>query len=177
MTGYPKIWTSLLFKDWFVQLKLNEKGIYFWLILEAKNQGDTGTIICRNLVEFSTRIGVDRKTLGRILEKLTQIGKITYSKDGGSPVVICVNNYRKYQELKAANSVCQKVSEKFSTSDINQTRLDNNQAGAGALDKIKSIPPGHIVPARPGGTSRICKQCGQQATAFIEGVCLKCKGL
>jgi hypothetical protein len=161
MTGYPKIWTSLLYADWFVQLPLQAKGLYLWLILEAKNQTDTGIIVFTSMTELASRVGTNRMSAARILAKFVQIGKISLKREHNGPVVIEVNNYRKYQQLRLLNLNPETPVSRVENRRLNQTRPEYKEI---MVDGFKRI-------------QRLCPKCHRPSVAFVDGVCFVCKGL
>lgn len=100
MAGYPKIWTTLLHEDWFVDLSLTERGLYFHLILLAKEQGDISQISLRGWTGLGSVCGCDRGTARKISMKFQRLGKITIVEKSKKCVRIEIANYDKYQSLK-----------------------------------------------------------------------------
>ena len=100
MAGYPKIWTSLLSEDWFVPLSLNAKGLYLWLILEAKRQGDTGRVVLTGWSSLANQVIADRSTVANIVRNFQQMGKVAIAEKSARLLTIEIANYRKYQDLK-----------------------------------------------------------------------------
>lgn len=160
MTGYPKIWTSLLYADWFVQLPLNAKGLYMWLILEAKNQCDTGVIVCRNISELSTRVGAFRSTVEKILRNFAKSGKITFKHQPNSPLIIELVNYKKYQTLREYKLLNENPISGVKNHTINQNKIEYKEIMVEGFKRIQ----------------RLCPKCHKPAAAFVDGVCFACKG-
>jgi hypothetical protein len=160
MAGYPKIWTSLLYADWFVQLPLHAKGLYMWLILEAKNQSDSGIVVCRNMTEFSSRVGINRMTAAKILARFEQLGKISLKREHNGPVIIEVLNYKKYQQLRLMQSQHDSPVSGVKNYHINKTRIEYKEEIVDGFKRIR----------------RLCPRCRKPATAFVDGVCFVCKG-
>lgn len=160
MAGYPKIWTSLLCADWFVQLPLQAKGLYLWLILEAKNQSDSGVVVYRNISEFSNRVGAFRSTVEKILRNFAKLGKITLKNEHGGPLIIELPNYIKYQQLRELKQPCDNPVSGVKNRVINQSKVEYKEI---MVDGFKRI-------------QRLCPKCHKPAIAFVDGICFACKG-
>jgi|GEM_PF-3424547 hypothetical protein len=160
MASYPKIWTSLLYADWFVQLPLQAKGLYLWLILEAKNQSDSGVIVCRNISELSNRVGAFRSTVEKILRNFEKSGKIILKNEHGGPLIIELRNYLKYQQLREHKHLIENPISGVKSHVINQNKIEYKEI---IVDGFKRI-------------QRLCPKCHKPATAFVDGVCFACKG-
>jgi len=177
MAGYPKIWTSLLSEEWFAPLSLNAKGLYLWLILEAKRQGDTGRIISTGCASLAQQVVADRSTVANILRKFQQMGKIKLDESKTRLLIIELCNYRKYQELanyhansgRAENSAPAKHKP-------DQTNNQTNNQGNSANSSLSDTDPN--APKRPAvGGLKKCKKCGQWVNAIMDGRCFQCAGL
>lgn len=160
MASYPKIWTSLLYADWFVQLPLQAKGLYLWLILEAKNQSDSGVVVCRNISELSHRVGAFRSTVEKILRNFEKLDKIILKSEHGGPLIIELRNYLKYQQLREYKYLNENPISGVKNRVINQNKIEYKEI---MVDGFKRI-------------QRLCPKCHKPAIAFVDGMCFACKG-
>jgi hypothetical protein len=100
MAGYPKIWASKLFIDsWYVTLSNNERGVWLQLILLAKMCGDSGEFSFRSYRHLAENMGLDSKTLAKILRDFRRVGKICLEEKDQNTVYINIPKYRYYQGL------------------------------------------------------------------------------
>lgn len=105
MASYPKIWTTIMFEEWFVEMSCLERGIMLQLLLLCKIQGDSGTIRVRNWSHLAHDLGLNRKTLSRTASVFTQRKRIfTHITESGA-IEITVPKYREYQELTSGQQV------------------------------------------------------------------------
>lgn len=99
---YAKLWTSLLYDEWFVGLTAIERGIWLQLIIIAKQLGDNSRIFQRNFPALAATMGTDRKTLRRVAGKFHADGKINLQELENGSIDITILKYEFYQEVKNA---------------------------------------------------------------------------
>lgn len=138
MAGYPKIWTTLLSEDWFVPLSLNAKGLYLWLIIEAKRQGDTGAVMLTGWSSLAEQVQANRQTVADIVRKFHHIGKVLIVEKRARVLHLQIANYDKYQTLKTYSP--RRVSQKLVSKNRQQpiTRPNNLKTGQPKEKIIKS---------------------------------------
>lgn len=100
MTGYPKIWTSIMNDPWFVSLPAIGRAIFLQLIIVAKLGGDTGEICTRSIPTLATTCGTDRKTMWRWLGKFDLDRKIIIEEKSPTLIRLRIANYLKWQGVK-----------------------------------------------------------------------------
>lgn len=105
---YAKVWTSILYDQWFVGLTCIERGIWLQLIVIAKQFGDTSRIFQRNFPALASMLGTDRKTLGRVAGKFHDDGKIILAVDKSGAIDITIPKYEYYQEFRSYNDKANK---------------------------------------------------------------------
>lgn len=99
MSGYVKIWTDIRNDSWFVGLKLNERGLWYELLVIAKVRGDSGRFFIRSRAALAQEVGGDRSSVARILAGFRTAGKISITETDGGQVEITIPNYVYWQEL------------------------------------------------------------------------------
>jgi len=99
MAGYVKIWTCIHQDEWFLGLSLIERGMWYELLVLAKQVGDTGNIFVAKMRELSEKVGADVRTCNKIVAKMHGDGKIVLKKLPNSVIHIQIVNYLKWQEL------------------------------------------------------------------------------
>jgi hypothetical protein len=96
---WVKIWTDLLHDEWFMGLRLPEKGAYFMLIVLAKEQGDTGHIYCHGWKHLSQIFGCFWKSCETYCSLFVTSGKLCYEKNHAGILHLELLNYEKWQGL------------------------------------------------------------------------------
>lgn len=102
--SYPKIWTSILHEDWFIELSCLERGILLQLYILAKENGDTGTISYRSSALLAAFLHVERRTFLKFMAKIHASGRIITVKDEPGLYVINIPKYRQYQDLRSGRA-------------------------------------------------------------------------
>ena len=99
MSGYVKIWTDIRNDEWFIGLKLNERGLWYELLVIAKMRGDSGRFSMRNPTALAQEVGGDRSSVDRILMAFHTSGKIILTKSSTGQIEITIPNYIYWQDL------------------------------------------------------------------------------
>jgi hypothetical protein len=100
MAGYVKIWTDLLHDSWVQGLSLNEKGMWFLLILLAKEGGDSGQFSVPSWRALGSVCGCDRTTSMRILRNFHDLGRLLLRENVNGTLEITLTKYHYYQRVK-----------------------------------------------------------------------------
>lgn len=98
---YVKLWTAIFEDDWFMSLRLNERGAFLLLIVYAKMVGDTGRISLGKIRDFSGILNCDEKTSRKILGKFHEKSKIVL-EEGSNSVTVTIPNYHYWQHDRKA---------------------------------------------------------------------------
>lgn len=99
MSGYVKIWTDIRNDEWFIGLRLIERGLWYELLTITKVRGDSGRFFVRSRAALAQEVGGDDSTVTRILGKFRQDGKISLRELPGKQLEITIPNYVQWQEL------------------------------------------------------------------------------
>lgn len=97
---YAKVWTSILYDEWFLSLTAIERGVWLQLIIIAKQFGDSSRIFQRNFPALASTLGTDRKTLRRVAGKFHDDGKIVLHESESGAVDITIVKYDYYQQVR-----------------------------------------------------------------------------
>ena len=103
MASFPKIWTSILHEDWWLQMPCIERGMLLQLFLIAKVQGDTGRISYRSVANLSADLYIERRTFSKVMAKFTECGRIIVEKHTDRIYTIFIPKYREYQDLDSGS--------------------------------------------------------------------------
>ena len=101
MSGYPKIWTSIMNDPWFVELPAIGRSLFLQLIIIAKLVADTGEIYFKSTPTLAAFCGTDRKTLTRWLDKFERDGKIVIGENSRKSLRLEIVNYNKWQTVSS----------------------------------------------------------------------------
>jgi len=105
MSGYPKIWTSIMNDPWFVELPAIGRSVFLQLIIIAKLVADTGEIYFKSTPTLAAFCGTDRKTLTRWLDKFERDGKIVIGENSRKSLRVKIVNYKKWQTVSSPGEV------------------------------------------------------------------------
>ena len=97
--AYAKIWTACYIDEWFLSLNCLERGVWLQLIITAKMQADTGQICYKNVASLSAHLGIDYRSLTKMLQKCidhVKIELLSENKFANFEIV----NYGYWQGLK-----------------------------------------------------------------------------
>lgn len=94
---FVKVWTDLLYDPWFMNLTINQRGIYLNLLLLTKQEGDIGLISRRNFSLLASEMNADRVTLTRALRRFHE-GEHIHLEEGDGYIRIEVVDYQLWQE-------------------------------------------------------------------------------
>jgi uncharacterized phage protein (TIGR02220 family) len=98
---YSKSWVSKFDDEWYISLRLAERGLFDQCITWAKRCGDNGTIVQRNWSTFAATMGCDLRTARKITVKMHEACKILILSE--SPTLILqIVNYEKHQRVRQA---------------------------------------------------------------------------
>ena len=101
MSGYPKIWTSIMDEDWWKLANGIQRGCYLQLLLLCKSGADSGHLCYKNVIELSVLFAIDRRTTNKVLTFLSQNCCINVTYEDGGLLRIKVPKYKFYQGLDA----------------------------------------------------------------------------
>jgi len=137
MAGYVKVWVSHWTEDWFVEMTCLERGVWLQLLIIAKQDGDTGRIFLRNFPQASSKLGLDGKTLRKILGKFQNRKIIELEIRDTGLIHIYIPKYIEYQELNNPKTIVGKNREKSRNHGIlpENSRLPD-----------QTIVPDHTIP-------------------------------
>jgi len=100
MSGYAKLWTTMLSDEWFVGLSCNQRGFFMQLILLAKTWGDSGIFTVRSASALGTATGLDGKIARKYVGEMADAGAIKVRGQRGKFLTIELPNYQKWQEFR-----------------------------------------------------------------------------
>jgi len=119
MAGYPKIWTTIRHEPWFKKLKITQRGLWYELILIAKEQKDDGNVTFKNISDMAAQTGADRRTVSTWLDREIAQGRAAYIQKCKDLIHIFIVHYNDSQELrryapkqKSVGTVTESVSNK-----------------------------------------------------------------
>jgi hypothetical protein len=96
---YAKSWVSKYDDDWYLSLKLAERGMFDQCVTWAKRAGDTGVIVFRNWSSFASQMGCNVRTARKIIAKMHPINKIVICSE--SPALsLEIVKYEEYQRVR-----------------------------------------------------------------------------
>ena len=141
MAGYPKIWTTIISEDWFVEMNYGRRGVYLQLLLLAKMHGDSGNFTYRTFTQLAEALGGERSTVGKILGDFSRLGLISVKSRGDfsrqnenceksnadfshfpgkQAVTVTVHKYREYQEIRTQDELKDKRKSKSLIKELNK---------------------------------------------------------
>ena len=100
MSLFVKIWTDCLQDEWFLNLKLIERGMFFMLIILAKFHGDSGGFSFRTWHGLADSVGADAETSRKILRFFHSENRVILT-ESKNLVRIEICNYIKWQTVDA----------------------------------------------------------------------------
>jgi hypothetical protein len=121
-SGYVKIWKDTMQDSWFLSLNGLARGVWLQLILLAKCNGDTGGIFVTKMSHFAQLLQIDRRTLGRIVTKMQDDGKIILTKEVNETIHIFIPKYEYWQRNKKHNTTEKVGKDEQKCQDLPQNR-------------------------------------------------------
>ena len=100
MPIFAKIWTDIENDEWYQGLKCIERGVWYQLIVLAKNRGKTGEISFRSHRLLAETMALDRGTCTKILRKFHRDKKIVLTEMDNYCIRIKLVNFIYHQELR-----------------------------------------------------------------------------
>lgn len=133
--GYAKVWTKVQHGKWFQTLSCNQRGVWFQLIILAKDRGRSGGIFYKSCSGLAHDLGIDRSTLGRTLRKFQQAMRIDLDWKKNGELSIHIRNFKFYQEIATPKNPDRPVEKSTKKKPYNKIRLDKTR-----LDKSRATP-------------------------------------
>jgi uncharacterized phage protein (TIGR02220 family) len=99
MSSYVKIWTDIRNDEWFISLRLIERGLWYELLCLAKQRGDCGRFFLRSRRTLAAEVGGDDSTVTRILGIFRHTGKVFVEDLPSGNIEITIPKYQYWQEL------------------------------------------------------------------------------
>lgn len=101
-TGYVKIWTAMKRNIDFRRMNCLERGVWFQLLLECKDQDDNGIVTANSVSHLGSTFKVNRTTLSNLCQKWQEAGLIDHQKNEAG-LEIKIHNYQKWQQATVAD--------------------------------------------------------------------------
>ena len=101
MAGYPKIWTRIRHRPWFRELGLAQRGIWYEVIMIAKEQTDDGWICFSNASGMASELHTNRTSIETWIARESHAERISNVQKGKSCLRFYISEYNNSQQVSS----------------------------------------------------------------------------